>query len=85
MIDAIPEGHGAVAFYPKSCRHFHSSSRIEAELFKKAGIPLLTIDGDCIDNRGDDFLVLKTRIDRFMKRLVQHAQDYDQLVSTQAC
>jgi hypothetical protein len=30
---------------------------------------MLTIDGDCIDNRGDDFLVLKTRIDRFLKSL----------------
>jgi hypothetical protein len=42
---------------------------MEAEALKKAGIPMLTIDGDCIDNRGDDFLVLKTRIDRFLKSL----------------
>jgi benzoyl-CoA reductase/2-hydroxyglutaryl-CoA dehydratase subunit BcrC/BadD/HgdB len=85
MTSVIPEGHGAVAFYPKSCRHFHASARIEAEMFKKAGIPLLAIDGDCIDNRGDDFLVLKTRIDRFMKKLARHAQNYEESASYQAC
>lgn len=69
IIDRMPKGHGIIAFYPKSCRHFHSSAKIEAEMFKKAGIPMLIIDGDCIDNRGDDFLVLKTRIDRFLKMM----------------
>lgn len=65
----VQRGDGIIAFYPKSCRHFHSGARMEAEEFKKVGIPMLTIDGDCIDNRGDDFLVLKTRIDRFLKSL----------------
>jgi benzoyl-CoA reductase/2-hydroxyglutaryl-CoA dehydratase subunit BcrC/BadD/HgdB len=68
-IREIQRGDGIIAFYPKSCRHFHSGARMEAEALKKAGIPMLTIDGDCIDNRGDDFLVLKTRIDRFLKSL----------------
>ncbi|OHD64873.1 MAG: hypothetical protein A2176_06080 [Spirochaetes bacterium RBG_13_51_14] len=63
------EGDGIIAFYPKSCRHFHSSSRIESEIFKEANIPYLAIDGDCIDNRGDDFAVVKTRVDRFIKGL----------------
>jgi benzoyl-CoA reductase/2-hydroxyglutaryl-CoA dehydratase subunit BcrC/BadD/HgdB len=65
----IIEGDGIIAFYPKSCRHFHSSSRIEAEIFKKANIPYLSIDGDCIDNRGDDFAIVQTRLDRFFKSI----------------
>jgi benzoyl-CoA reductase/2-hydroxyglutaryl-CoA dehydratase subunit BcrC/BadD/HgdB len=63
------KGDGIIAFYPKSCRHFHSCARMEEESSRAAGIPMLVIDGDCIDNRGDDFLVLKTRIDRFLKDL----------------
>jgi benzoyl-CoA reductase/2-hydroxyglutaryl-CoA dehydratase subunit BcrC/BadD/HgdB len=63
------QGDGVIAFYPKSCRHFHSSAHIEAHTFKSAGIPFLAIDGDCIDNRGDDFAVLQTRLDRFIKKL----------------
>ena len=60
---------GIIAFYPKSCRHYHSSSRIEQEIMKEHGVPMLVIDSDCIDNRGDDFLISKTRIDRFLKTL----------------
>jgi len=63
------EGDGIIAFYPKSCRHFHSSARIEAEIFKKANFPYLAIDGDCIDNRGDDFAIMQTRVDRFIKSM----------------
>jgi len=65
----IKPGDGIIAFYPKSCRHFHCSGRMEAESFRSRGIPMLVIDGDCIDDRGDDFLVVKTRIDRFLKEL----------------
>jgi hypothetical protein len=42
---------------------------MEEESSRAAGIPMLVIDGDCIDNRGDDFMVQKTRIDRFLKDL----------------
>ncbi len=63
------KGDGIIAFYPKSCRHFHSAARMEEESSRAAGIPMLVIDGDCIDNRGDDFMVQKTRIDRFLKDL----------------
>ncbi len=69
FLETMRQGDGVIAFYPKSCRHFHSSAKIEEETLKKAGIPMLTIDGDCIDNRGDDFFVLKTRIDRFIKKM----------------
>jgi benzoyl-CoA reductase/2-hydroxyglutaryl-CoA dehydratase subunit BcrC/BadD/HgdB len=65
----IIEGDGIIAYYPKSCRHFHSSARIEMEIFKAANIPYLAIDGDCIDNRGDDFAIVQTRIDRFIKSM----------------
>jgi benzoyl-CoA reductase/2-hydroxyglutaryl-CoA dehydratase subunit BcrC/BadD/HgdB len=68
-IERRPKGDGIIAFYPKSCRHFHSCARMEEETARAAGIPMLVIDGDCIDNRGDDFLVQKTRIDRFLKDL----------------
>jgi benzoyl-CoA reductase/2-hydroxyglutaryl-CoA dehydratase subunit BcrC/BadD/HgdB len=68
-INTMRKGDGVIAFYPKSCRHFHSSAQIEADIFKKAGMPFLAIDGDCIDNRGDDFAVLQTRLDRFIKKL----------------
>ncbi len=83
IIDNMHKGEGIIAFYPKSCRHFHSSARIEAEMMKQAGIPMLTIDGDCIDNRGDDFLVLKTRIDRFFKSLRLQARDDAEPLSAQ--
>jgi benzoyl-CoA reductase/2-hydroxyglutaryl-CoA dehydratase subunit BcrC/BadD/HgdB len=82
IIERMQKGDGIIAFYPKSCRHFHSSARIEAELFKNAGIPFLIIDGDCIDSRGDDFLVLKTRIDRFLKSLQSHTRNTISSTST---
>ncbi len=65
----IRPGDGIIAYYPKSCRHFHCSGRMETESFRRLGIPMLVIDGDCVDDRGDDFLVVKTRIDRFLKEL----------------
>mgnify|MGYP005843799457 FL=1 len=71
----IRPGDGIVAFYPKSCRHFHCSGRMEAESFRSRGIPMLVIDGDCVDDRGDDFLVVKTRIDRFLKELASGKQE----------
>ena len=82
IIDRMQKGDGIIAFYPKSCRHFHSSARIETEMFKKAGIPMLIIDGDCIDSRGDDFLVMKTRIDRFLKGLQSQARNDDRTISS---
>jgi len=67
-ISQIPEDtHGIIAYYPKSCRHFHGGAIMENEMFKKAGIPILTIDGDCIDDRGEDFPIVQTRVDRFLK------------------
>jgi hypothetical protein len=42
---------------------------MENEMFKKSGIPILTIDGDCVDDRGDDFPIVKTRVDRFLKSI----------------
>lgn len=72
-IDEIPEDtEGIIAYYPKSCRHFHGGSIMENEMFKKAGIPILTIDGDCIDDRGEDFPIVKTRVDRFLKSIKKH-------------
>jgi len=72
-IDEIPKDtEGIIAYYPKSCRHFHGGSIMENEMFKKAGIPILTIDGDCIDDRGDDFPIVKTRVDRFLKSIKKH-------------
>ncbi len=65
----IRPGDGIIAFYPKSCRHFHCAGRMEAEKFRDLGIPMLVIDGDCVDDRGDDFMVVRTRIDRFLKEL----------------
>lgn len=62
---------GIIAYYPKSCRHFHGAAIMENEMFKKAGIPILTIDGDCIDDRGDDFHIVKTRVDRFLKSIAK--------------
>ncbi|MGE4517976.1 MAG: 2-hydroxyacyl-CoA dehydratase [Desulfobacteraceae bacterium] len=69
-IEKIPEDtSGIIAYYPKSCRHFHGGAIMENEMFKKAGIPILTIDGDCVDDRGDDFPIVKTRVDRFLKAI----------------
>ncbi|MDY0132728.1 MAG: 2-hydroxyacyl-CoA dehydratase family protein [Desulforegulaceae bacterium] len=69
-IEKIPEDtNGIIAYYPKSCRHFHGGAIMENEMFKKAGIPILTIDGDCVDDRGDDFPIVKTRVDRFLKSI----------------
>ncbi len=73
----IPEDtDGIIAYYPKSCRHFHGGAIIENEMFKKAGIPILTIDGDCVDDRGDDFQIVKTRVDRFLKSIADNRQRY---------
>ncbi len=66
---------GIIAYYPKSCRHFHGGSIMENEMFKKAGVPILTIDGDCIDDRGDDFPIVKTRVDRFLKSLKKNPRN----------
>ena len=72
-IDEIPDDtDGIIAYYPKSCRHFHGGSIMENETFKKAGIPILTIDGDCVDDRGEDFPIVKTRVDRFMKSILKN-------------
>ncbi|MFO7839614.1 MAG: 2-hydroxyacyl-CoA dehydratase family protein [Desulfosalsimonadaceae bacterium] len=69
-IEQIPEDtDGIIAYYPKSCRHFHGGAIIENEMLKKAGIPILTIDGDCVDDEGDDFQIVKTRVDRFLKSI----------------
>ncbi|MCB9482017.1 MAG: 2-hydroxyacyl-CoA dehydratase [Desulfobacteraceae bacterium] len=69
-IEKIPEDtSGIIAYYPKSCRHFHGGAIMENEMFKTAGIPILTIDGDCVDDRGDDFPIVKTRVDRFLKAI----------------
>ena len=69
-IDAITKDtDGVIAYYPKSCRHFHGGSIMENEILKKAGIPILTIDGDCVDDRGEDFPIVKTRVDRFLKSI----------------
>ena len=69
-IEQIPEDtDGIIAYYPKSCRHFHGGAIIENEMLKNAGIPILTIDGDCVDDQGDDFQIVKTRVDRFLKSI----------------
>ncbi|MGM0419214.1 MAG: 2-hydroxyacyl-CoA dehydratase, partial [Thermodesulfobacteriota bacterium] len=69
-ISQIPEDtDGIIAYYPKSCRHFHGGAIMENEMFKKAGLSILTIDGDCVDDRGDDFPIVKTRVDRFLKMI----------------
>jgi len=75
-IDEIPDDtDGIIAYYPKSCRHFHGGSIMENETFKKAGIPILTIDGDCIDDRGEDFPIVKTRVDRFLKSIKKNPRN----------
>lgn len=56
---------GWIGFAHKGCRHYYSSLHMTEEHFRR-GVPMLLLDGDCVDPRAYSFPLLKTRIDSFI-------------------
>ncbi len=61
-VDAI------IGFAHKGCRHYYSAIHLAAAKFKDE-VPVLIIDGDCIDPRAYSFPLLKTRVDALIETL----------------
>jgi benzoyl-CoA reductase/2-hydroxyglutaryl-CoA dehydratase subunit BcrC/BadD/HgdB len=59
---------GLIGFAHKGCRHYYSAIHLAAEYFKDK-LPMLVIDGDCIDPRAYSFPLLKIRVDAFLETI----------------
>ena len=59
---------GIVEFAQWGCRHLNSGTQI---LKEKLDIPILVLDGDCVDRRDYSWAQFKTRIDAFLEILQQ--------------
>ncbi len=60
---------GVIEFDQWGCRHLNSGTQILKDTLSKRGIPLLILDGDCIDSRDYADGQVKTRIDAFLEIL----------------
>lgn len=60
---------GVVEFAQWGCRHLNSGTQFLKENLQKLDIPLLVLDGDCVDRRDFSEGQLKTRIDAFLEIL----------------
>ncbi len=59
---------GLIGFAHKGCRHYYSATHLAADYFKDK-VPMLVIDGDCIDPRAYSFPLLKIRVDAFLETI----------------
>ena len=60
---------GIVEFAHWGCRHLNAAIPMLKERIDKQRIPILVLDGDCIDGRDYSGGQIKTRIDTFLKTL----------------
>lgn len=60
---------GVIEFAHWGCRHLNSGTQILKNALKEKNIPLLILDGDCIDSRDYAEGQVKTRIDAFLEIL----------------
>jgi len=60
---------GVIEFAHWGCRYLSSNTQMLKEALQKKGVPVLVIDGDCIDRRDYSDGQVKTRIDAFMEIL----------------
>ena len=62
---------GVVEFAQWGCRHLNSGTQILKEKLRDMDIPILVLDGDCVDRRDYSWAQFKTRIDAFLEILQQ--------------
>ena len=60
---------GAVHFSHWGCRQSTGALRVIRTQLRKAGIPLLVLDGDCVDPTNLQLGPLRTRVDAFIEML----------------
>ena len=60
---------GVIEFAQWGCRHLNSGTQILKEKLRETDIPMLVIDGDCIDRRDYSWSQIKNRIDAFLEIL----------------
>jgi len=60
---------GAILFTHWGCRQSNGSARIIKDYFKKRGIPVLVLDGDCVDKSNSAAGQIKTRLQGYIEIL----------------
>jgi len=60
---------GIVEFAQWGCRHLNSGTQILKETLRKRNIPMLVLDGDCVDRRDYSRGQIKTRLEAFLEIL----------------
>lgn len=60
---------GAILFTHWGCRQSNGSTRIIKDYFKERGIPVLALDGDCVDKSNSAAGQIKTRLQGYMEIL----------------
>ena len=60
---------GVISFCHWGCRHLSGAVPLLDEALKKEEIPILNLDGDCVDIKHHSDAQTKTRIDAFMEIL----------------
>lgn len=60
---------GAVLFSHWGCRHSNAGARIIKDSLGKIGIPVLVLDGDCVDRSNSSAGQIKTRLQGYMEIL----------------
>lgn len=65
---------GIIEFAQWGCRHLNSGTQILKERLRDMDIPILVLDGDCIDRRNYSGGQVKTRIDAFLEILNRKKQ-----------
>ncbi len=65
QIDAV------ISFTHWGCRQLGSTNQIFKDALSKKGIPMLELNGDCIDPREFSFQQLKTRVEAFLEMIMK--------------
>ena len=60
---------GAILFSHWGCRHSNAGARIIKDSLGKMGVPLLVLDGDCVDRSNSAAGQIKTRLQGYMEIL----------------
>jgi benzoyl-CoA reductase/2-hydroxyglutaryl-CoA dehydratase subunit BcrC/BadD/HgdB len=60
---------GAIHFNHWGCRQSSGALRVLRDRLRREGVPLLTLDGDCVDPTNLQLGPLRTRIDAFIEML----------------
>ena len=65
---------GAVHFSHWGCRQSTDALRVVAEALQAEGVPLLVLDGDCVDARSYSDGQYRTRLEGFVEMLAARRQ-----------